>query len=91
MKWEFKMFRPSTAGTLATAGGVVFTGDRDGYIMAVDATSGKLLWKINVGGRVNATPITYSLDGRQYVAIAAGSAIFSFGLPAEARRETSPQ
>jgi PQQ-dependent dehydrogenase (methanol/ethanol family) len=91
MKWEFKMFRPSSAGTLATAGGVVFTGDRDGYIMAVDAASGKLLWKINVGGRVNATPITYSLDGRQYVAIAAGSAIFSFGLPGEARRETSPQ
>jgi len=89
VKWEFKTFLPSSTGTLATAGGLVFTGDRDGYVMAIDAATGRLLWKLNVGGRVNATPITYSIDGRQYVAVAAGSAIFSFGLPAEGRRETS--
>ena len=91
LKWEFKTFMPTTTGTLATAGGLVFTGDRDGYVMAMDAASGKLLWKLNVGGRVNASPIAYSIDSRQYVAIAAGSAIFSFGLPAEPKRETSSQ
>jgi alcohol dehydrogenase (cytochrome c) len=89
VKWEFKTFLPSSAGTLATAGGLVFTGDRDGYVMALDAQSGRLLWKMNTGGRINATPISYSIDGRQYVAVAAGSALFSFGLPAEVRRDTT--
>jgi alcohol dehydrogenase (cytochrome c) len=91
LKWEFKTFRPSATGTLATAGGLVFTGDRDGYVMALDAAAGKLLWKLNIGGPVNSTPITYSIDGRQYVAYAAGSSIFSFGLPANSRRDTSQQ
>jgi PQQ-dependent dehydrogenase (methanol/ethanol family) len=91
VKWEFRTFLPSSAGTLATASGLVFTGDRDGYVMALDAATGSLLWRLNVGGQVNATPMTYSIDGRQYVAVAAGSAIFSFALPADVRRETSRQ
>jgi PQQ-dependent dehydrogenase (methanol/ethanol family) len=91
IKWEFKTFRPSYAGTLTTAGGLVFTGDNDGYVMALDAAAGKLLWKVNAGGRVASTPITYSLDGRQYVTYAVGSSIFTFGLPPEPRRETSSQ
>jgi alcohol dehydrogenase (cytochrome c) len=92
IKWEFKTFRPSTAGTLATAGGLVFSGDRDGYFFAVDAKSGKLLWKSYTGGAIAAGPITYSLDGRQYVAIASGASLFTFGLPAEAiKKDTSPE
>jgi alcohol dehydrogenase (cytochrome c) len=91
VKWEFKMFRPSMSGTLATAGGLVFTGDREGYFMAVDARNGKPLWKIHLGGPVAAGPVTYSLDGRQYVAIASGSTVFAFGLPADAGRKTTSQ
>jgi alcohol dehydrogenase (cytochrome c) len=91
LKWEFKTFRPAATGALATAGGLVFTGDRDGYVMALDAAAGKLLWKLNIGGQVNSTPITYSIDGRQYVTYAAGSSIFSFGLPVDMRKDTSPQ
>jgi alcohol dehydrogenase (cytochrome c) len=92
LKWEFKTFRPSSSGTLATAGGLVFTGDREGYAFAVDAKTGKLVWKAYTGGAVNATPITYSIDGRQYVAVASGSTLFSFGLPAEGiRKDTSPE
>jgi alcohol dehydrogenase (cytochrome c) len=90
VKWEFKMFRPSTAGTLATAGGLVFTGDRDGYFIAVDARTGTPLWKVHVGGPVASGPITYSINNRQHVAISAGSSVFTFGLPAETtKRETS--
>jgi alcohol dehydrogenase (cytochrome c) len=59
--------------------------------LSYNATAGKLLWKIYVGGRVSATPTTYSLDGRQQVAVAAGSSIFTFALPAETRRDTSAQ
>jgi alcohol dehydrogenase (cytochrome c) len=91
IKWEFKTFRPSMTGTLSTAAGLVFSGDRDGYVFALDAATGKLLWKLNVGGPVNSTPITYSIDGRQYVVVAAGSSLFSLGLPAEPRKETSSQ
>jgi alcohol dehydrogenase (cytochrome c) len=91
IKWEFKTFRPSMTGTLSTAAGLVFSGDRDGYVFALDAATGKLLWKLNVCGPVNSTPITYSIDGRQYVVVAAGSSLFSLGLPAEPRKETSSQ
>jgi alcohol dehydrogenase (cytochrome c) len=89
MKWEFKMFRPSVAGTLATAAGLVFTADADGYVMALDAASGRLLWKNYTGGRVGATPITYSIDGRQYVTVASGSSIVTFGLAMEPRPPSS--
>jgi alcohol dehydrogenase (cytochrome c) len=66
---------------LTTAGGLVFGGDREGYVFALDARSGKPLWKFQTGGTVIAPPITYMLDGRQYVAVAAGSSMMTFALP----------
>jgi alcohol dehydrogenase (cytochrome c) len=81
LRWEFKTFRPSMSGVLATAGGLVFTGDGDGYVMAIDARSGRLAWKMHAGAGVSAAPISYAVDGRQHVAIAAGAALFSFALP----------
>ncbi len=83
-RWELKTFRPSMSGTLATAGGLVFTGDADGYLMALDARTGRLLWKMHAGGAVTAAPVSYSVDGRQHVAVAAGGALFSFSLPEQA-------
>ncbi len=81
IRWRFDMVTPPTSGLLATAGGLVFGGDREGYLFALDARTGKPVWKFQTGGVVIAPPITYMLDGRQYVAVAAGGAILSFALP----------
>jgi alcohol dehydrogenase (cytochrome c) len=79
--WEFKLYSPPWAGTLSTAGGLVFVGDIDGNLTALSAQSGKDLWHIQLGASINSAAITYAIDGKQYVAIPAGSALFAFGLP----------
>jgi alcohol dehydrogenase (cytochrome c) len=71
----------SSAGTMATAGGLVFFGDDGGSFEAVDAQSGKALWHFNTGQDISASPMSYAVGGKQYVAIAAGSDVFSFALP----------
>jgi alcohol dehydrogenase (cytochrome c) len=80
-KWEFKYFTPPNGGCLSTAGGVVFAGDSDGNFVAVDARSGKDLWHIQLGAAIYSSPMSYSLDGKQYVVIPAGGALFAFALP----------
>jgi alcohol dehydrogenase (cytochrome c) len=70
----------SWAGTLTTAGGLVFFGDDAGSLEAVEAATGRALWHFNTGQRISASPMTYAVDGFQYVAIAAGSDVFSFAL-----------
>jgi alcohol dehydrogenase (cytochrome c) len=69
------------AGTLATAGDLVFGGGREGYFLALDAETGEPLWRTSVGGQLNAGPMSYAVDGRQYIAIAAGNSLFTFALP----------
>jgi alcohol dehydrogenase (cytochrome c) len=81
IKWEFRHPSPSWAGVLSTAGGLVFTGDSEGNFMALDAQSGKPLWHFQTGAAVYAAPIAFALDGKEYVAIAAGSSLYAFGLP----------
>ncbi len=71
----------SSAGTMTTAGGLVFFGDDSGSFEAVDARTGMALWHFNMGQGVSASPMSYAIAGKQYVAIAAGSDIFSFALP----------
>jgi alcohol dehydrogenase (cytochrome c) len=71
----------SWAGTLTTAGGLVFFGDDSGSLQAVEATTGRALWHFNTGQTMHASPMTYAVDGVQFVAIAAGSNIFTFSLP----------
>jgi glucose dehydrogenase len=66
---------------LTTASDVLFSGGREGYFFALDARTGELLWKASVGGQVNAGPMSYAVGGRQYVTIAAGSALFAYALP----------
>src|SRR6188472_1182177 len=80
-KWEFRLGDITWGGTLVTAGDVVFSGGRDGYFLALDAKTGALLWKANVGGQINAAAMSYSVNGKQYVAISAGSALFAYALP----------
>ena len=80
--WDFKVFRGSlTNGLMATAGGVVFAATRDGNLIALDATTGKHLWHFQTGGNMAASPMSYAVDGRQYVAVSAGNVLFSFALP----------
>jgi len=79
IRWQQKTDEPLIGGTLATAGGLVFTGEGNGNFSAFDAKTGARLWQFNCGAGVNAPPITYSLNGRQYVAVAAGgSQIWGF-------------
>jgi alcohol dehydrogenase (cytochrome c) len=79
-KWEFKYTSTPWGGVLSTAGGVVFAGDSEGNFTALDARTGKDLWHIQLGAAVYSSPITYSLDGRQFVVIPAGAALFAFAL-----------
>ena len=79
--WHFDTVSTPTGGVLATAGGLVFAGDAEGYLIAFDAQSGKVLWRFQAGGTIIAPPISYALDGRQYVAVAAGQTMITFALP----------
>ena len=65
------------AGVLATAGGIVFTGDGSGNLVAFDAADGRLLWHTRIGNISNA-PQTYLVDGRQHVLVAVGERLFAF-------------
>jgi alcohol dehydrogenase (cytochrome c) len=71
----------SWGGTLTTAGGVVFFGDDSESLEAADALTGRSLWHFNTSQRFKASPMTYAVDGTQYVSIASESDIFSFRLP----------
>jgi alcohol dehydrogenase (cytochrome c) len=79
-KWEFKMDDMTMSGILTTASDVLFTGGRDGLFRALDARDGKLLWKVNAGGEIAMGPMTYRVNGKQYVAFAAGSSLFVYAL-----------
>ncbi len=81
MKWEFRLVTPPMAGTFVTAGGLVFAGAEEGNFFALDAGTGKPLWETQLGGAVRASAMSFAIDGKQQVAIAAGSAMFVFGLP----------
>lgn len=82
LKWNFPLQVGSSAtGVLGTAGGVVFASSNDGNLIALDARTGKYLWHYYTGANIIASPIAYAVGGKQYVAIAAQSAIFVFALP----------
>lgn len=81
IRWQTETeHRMLGTGTLTTAGGLLFYGEQQGVFHAADARTGKILWTARTGGRVRAPPITWKLDGRQYVAIAAGEALFAYVL-----------
>ena len=70
--WDVPSPLPFFSGMLATKGGVVFTGDQRGRLLAYDSKTGKEVWKFQTGSAINASPMTYELDGKQYVAILSG-------------------
>ncbi len=81
VKWQFKMVGDSWTGTLVTAGNLVFCADAEGNFYALNATNGAPLWHVPLGNSVRANPITYAVDGKQYVETAAGNSVFVFSLP----------
>jgi glucose dehydrogenase len=78
--WQVKTEQPMIGGALATAGNLVFTGEGNGHFNAYDARNGKQLWTFQAGAGCNAPPVTYELDGKQYVAVACGGN-FQLGYP----------
>jgi len=79
-KWQFKMTDVTGSGILTTASDVAFSGGREGFFYALDARNGAMLWKAALGGQVASGPMTYRVDGKQYVAVAAGHSLFTFAL-----------
>ena len=80
LRWEFPITPRSRAGVLATAGDLVFSASVDGYFYALDAVTGEALWQIALGGPVNAQPMSYAVDGQQYVTMTVGNVVYTFGL-----------
>jgi alcohol dehydrogenase (cytochrome c) len=74
------------AGVLTTDSGVTFTGDAEGNILALNTSDGKTLWHAGTGSQMQTSPITYELDGRQYVVSGSGSVMFAWALPQSARK-----
>jgi len=80
--WDFKTAQPLIGGVLVTAGGLVFNGEGNGLFRAFDASTGKKLWEFQCGAGVNAPAVSYSVHGKQYVAVAAGgNTVLVFALP----------
>ena len=68
------------SGILTTASDLLFTGGREGYFYALDAKTGKEVWKTNLGGSIVMAPITYQIDGKQYVSVISGHTLVTFAL-----------
>ena len=80
LEWEFKMTEVSESGLLTTATDVLFSGSQQGHLLALDAKNGKLLWRKSLGGQITSSPISYLVDGKQRLTVAAGNVFFTFGL-----------
>jgi alcohol dehydrogenase (cytochrome c) len=80
IKWRFAMTDVTDSGILTTASDALFTGGREGYFQVLDARTGALAWKTNLGAQIVNGPMTYEVDGKQYVAAIAGLSLCVFGL-----------
>jgi alcohol dehydrogenase (cytochrome c) len=79
--WEHKLFSPPMAGLLSTAGSLVFGSTTEGQVFALHAKTGQPLWRYQAGGMGRSNPMSYSVDGKQFIAVAMGNALCVFGLP----------
>ena len=80
-KWDFKMVSYTENGVLSTAGDLVFGGGMDGDFVALDARTGELLWHVNLGGPNASGPISYAVNGKQYIIGTGEGTMYSFALP----------
>ncbi len=81
LKWQFKLLAPAWVPVLSTAGGLVFSGSDEGNFFALDAETGKPLWNIQLGHSARSNPISYEVDGKQYIFETAGNTYIAFTLP----------
>jgi alcohol dehydrogenase (cytochrome c) len=79
-KWKYDQFDVSDSGMLTTETNLLFTGGREGYFHALDARTGELLWKASLGAQIVMAPITFMVDGKQYVSVISGHTLVTFGL-----------
>jgi alcohol dehydrogenase (cytochrome c) len=79
-KWQFDFIDVTDSGLLTTATDLLFSGNREEYFFALDARTGSMLWKSSLGGAIANGPMTYAVNAKQYVAVAAGSSLYAFGL-----------
>ena len=70
----------TSSGVLTTASNLLFTGTRSGYFQALNAKTGQFVWKASLGGQIVHGPMSYEVDGKQYVAVIAGSSLSTFAL-----------
>ena len=75
-RWSHQQRAMFLTGALTTAGGLVFIGDLDRYFSAFDVETGKILWKTRLGAGLHGYPITYAVDGQQYIAVPTGMGVF---------------
>jgi alcohol dehydrogenase (cytochrome c) len=81
-KWEYKYINPSTSGLLTTASNLIFSGDAEGNLLALDSRTGKLLWRYQMGATLHGTsPVTYMLDGKQQLLVPSGTTLTAWALP----------
>ena len=78
--WSYNQYDVSDSGMLTTATDLLFTGGREGYFHAIDARSGDLIWNVNLGGQIVMAPVTYMVDGIQYVSGISGNGLSTFAL-----------
>ena len=81
IRWSHEIGPESGAGVLTTDSGLTFTGDGHGNFLALDSSDGKTLWHAGSGAEIQSSPITYQLDGRQYVLTSSGGVMFAWALP----------
>ncbi|HEX2465395.1 MAG TPA: PQQ-dependent dehydrogenase, methanol/ethanol family [Thermoanaerobaculia bacterium] len=91
LRWEWKLLTPPWSGVMATAGGLVFGGTQEGHIFALDASSGEPLWSFSTGSPVRTNPMSFTIEGRQHVAMAGGNALFVLGLPETRSSASTPR
>jgi alcohol dehydrogenase (cytochrome c) len=79
-KWTFEQFDVTDSGILTTATDLLFTGGREGHFYALDARTGTVVWRVSLGGQIANGPMTYAVDGKQYVSVISGNSLYTFGL-----------
>ena len=79
--WTHELGRGSGAGVMTTDSGLTITGDSDGNVLALNTSDGKTLWHAGTGSSMQSSPISYELDGRQYIMTGSGSVLFAWALP----------